>query len=516
MRRGPSIRYLLLMANAFIVIVPVAAIVFFRLWDTHLVRVTEERLAAESVLVAESWRDLLRQERGEGAAAPSALAGASDEGESVAPIEATLDLNYGVMPPAPPPTRFAADPGSPEWRAGQRLRPLLARARRENLGGIRILDAQGCVVASTAGDQGACLDYLEEVRTALRGHYAAVARQRFAHNPLLPLNPFGRSGAVRVYTAIPVFAAGRVIGAVRMSRTSSSPLEAFWKYRYTVLLGIFGLLLLMATVSFFFSRAISRPVKAITRAAEAIARGEPAHRFEWKGIAPLEVHALSLALNRMTRQLTDRAAYIAGFAANVSHELKTPITGIRGAVELLRDEWDEMSEEQRQRFLRNIDGDASRMERLVTRLLQLARIQSSPEGVETVDVGSFFAELGARYDGRVRIDRSGAPGSICINADHLETAVRNLIDNAVRHGDGKPVEVTVRGGDGRLVIGVRDYGSGISAGNQKRLFERFFTTERDRGGTGLGLAIVQAVAETRGGSIVFETGAEGTTFVLTV
>jgi signal transduction histidine kinase len=105
---------------------------------------------------------------------------------------------------------------------------------------------------------------------------------------------------------------------------------------------------------------------------------------------------------------------------------------------------------------------------------------------------------------------------MAINPDHLEAAVRNLLDNAVRHGGGQPVELRAAADDGRVVIEVRDHGQGISDGNRRRIFERFFTTERDRGGTGLGLAIVKAVADTRNGNVTFQTGAGGTTFRLTV
>jgi len=154
------------------------------------------------------------------------------------------------------------------------------------------------------------------------------------------------------------------------------------------------------------------------------------------------------------------------------------------------------------------------MDRLVTRLLQLARIQSSPDTAETVEVAPFLAGIVARYGQQVRLDVSGTPAAITMNPDHLETAVRNLVDNALRHGAGQPVDVVVGHQGSRLAIAVRDRGPGISNGNQGRIFERFFTTERDRGGTGLGLAIVQAVAATRGGSVTYDTGPGGTTFTL--
>jgi len=116
----------------------------------------------------------------------------------------------------------------------------------------------------------------------------------------------------------------------------------------------------------------------------------------------------------------------------------------------------------------------------------------------------------------VVLDTHAAPAVMAINPDHLEAAVRNLLDNAVRHGGGQPVNLRASSNDGRVVIQVHDHGQGISEGNRPRIFERFFTTERDRGGTGLGLAIVKAVADTRNGSVTFQTGASGTTFTLTV
>ena len=81
---------------------------------------------------------------------------------------------------------------------------------------------------------------------------------------------------------------------------------------------------------------------------------------------------------------------------------------------------------------------------------------------------------------------------------------------------GKPVEMSVRDQEGRVAIAVKNEGPAVSEANQKRIFDRFFTTERDQGGTGLGLAIVQAVARTRGGEVTLKSGAGGTTFTLIV
>lgn len=502
MRRGPSIRYLLLIANAFIVLLPIGAVVFLRLWDTHLVRVNEEQLISRSVLLASAWR---------AQQAPAATTSPAVPDR----IEPVLAEGYDILPPAdaePPERHESAPAGAAD---GSLIADLLAEERRLNSTRARILDTRGCVIVSSEGDRGACFPDAPEVTRALTGAYAAGARRHI--DEIDDDTPLTRPhGNVRVFTATPILAAGRVIGVVYLARTSSSPLEAVWTLRHTLALALALCVLLMAAVTFFLSRAISRPVLTITTAAEAVARGEPPSSFDVEGLVPAEVEALSRSLQRMTAQLTDRSRYILDFAANVSHELKTPLAGIRGAVELLREQWEVMSEEERRRFLDNIDADVSRTQRLVTRLLQLARIQSSPEHAERVALPPFFRHLAERYDGRVVVDLSASPEAIEVNPDHLETAVHNLVDNAVRHGGDTPVDVSVHERDGKLVVRVRDHGHGISERNRGRIFDRFFTTERDRGGTGLGLAIVRAVAETRGGSVTFETGHDGTTFVLEV
>lgn len=500
MRRAPSIRYLLLIANAFIVLLPIGAVVFLRLWDTHLVRVTEEQLISRSILFATAWRRL----QAPAGASPAVPAG----------MEPVLAEGYDLLPAAEPGVPESFDEAELELGRDPLMSALIGEEHRLNATQARILDSRGCVVASSAGDIGSCFSSAPEVRRALGGAYAAAARRYRSHvDEPTDGTPHG---SVRVYTATPVLADGEVIGIVYLARTSSSPLEAVWTLRSTLALALALCVLLMAAVTLFLSRAISRPVLGITSAAEAVARGEAPSGFDVSGLVPAEVEALSVALRRMTGQLTERARYIRDFTANVSHELKTPLAGMRGAVELLREQWGEMSETERHRFLANIDADVGRTERLVNRLLELARIQSATEAPERVELKPFFEHLAARYDGRVILDLSASPETIEINPDHLEAAIHNLVDNAVRHGGEKAVNVSVRRQGSKLLVRVRDHGKGISERNRGRVFDRFFTTDRDRGGTGLGLAIVRAVAETRGGSVTFETGERGTTFTLIV
>lgn len=512
-RALPSIGRLLLLVNGFVLLVPVLSVVLLQIYEGHLLRQTEERLIAESALIGEAWREALWTASGEpGSAERIQPPDAPDE--LFFPYHPVLPLDPEYAPPEPPVDREVRDRRGPAWVAGAAIKPLLDRAKLVNLSGARVLDAEGCVVATTGSQLGACLDGRPEVQAALAGRYHAVARPRYSDEPAPPLASISRRGAVRVFTATPLFADGEVIGVVRMSRTSIDPLKALWIHRGTLQWALLGCLLLTIAVSVFFARTITRPVRAITDAAQAIARGEP--RRPLAGSAPAELAALSVALDEMTRQLRERADYVAEFAAQTSHELKTPLTGIRGAAELLRDAWPSMDDAQRQRFLDNIDAGAARMQRLVTRLLHLARIENrrGARPAEAVALRPFLDALAARHpDAEVRLDIDGEP-VVHIAPDELESAIGNLIDNAVRHGAGQPVDVAARVDGEQVVVTVRDRGPGISEGNQRRIFERFFTTERDAGGTGLGLAICRAIARQRGGDVSFETGAEGTTFRL--
>ncbi len=512
--RGVGIRGLLLAINAFALALPLAVILLLRIFDDQLIRRTEAQLIGQSVLIAEAWREAFVRERGT-PTDPVEWLPPGIEGLRYFPVEPILRLDQGVLPPTEEAPRVREARDDAAERAGRAVEPMLQRAVRMNLSSARILDAEGCVVASSRGQHGVCLDDLEEVARALGGEYAAVLRERVSDEAAPRLDSISRRGRVRVYTALPVFSDGEVIAVVRMARTAIDPAKALWFDRHRLFAVLVGCALLVAVVSLFLSRTLSRPLRSLTDSARSMARGEGRASAPLPALAPHELREVSRALDQTMRQLSDRADYISEFAENLSHELKTPITGIRGAAELLAQEWEAMRAEERARFLGNIQADAARMERLAARLLALARIQSDPEQAERIPLRSFVENLCASYPGGLVLRYEAPEDAVLrIPPDHLESALRNLLDNAVRHGAGEAVDFVVDRRGEQTRFRVRDRGPGISEGNRDKIFERFFTTERDRGGTGLGLAIVRAVAETRGGSLDFETGPEGTCFEL--
>ncbi|MEY2935247.1 MAG: hypothetical protein RL033_5996 [Pseudomonadota bacterium] len=510
MRRGPSIALLLLGTNLFVLSLPIASLLLWRAYDLYLLRQTERQLINQSVVVAEVFRDAWRQEAGVSGDDPRPPGRGGDRYIAIEPV---LDVLGDIAPHRPTelrPERPAQD--SIERRAGARIEDLLLRAQIFNLSGVRVLDPAACVVASTGGQTDQCVMPAPELESALRGEYAAVARRRKPPDPLPPLGDIKSRGTLQVYTALPVFSNGHVIAVVTATRTGLDALSSLWQIRRGLLVAVAVAMALIGVTSALFARAIARPMLAITRKAKAVAAGDPQSDFIVRGFTPAEIRSLSEALDVMTKKLRAQAEYVADFATTVSHELKTPIAAIRGASELLSD-FESMDSAQRQRFLGNILLDTERMDRLVTRLLALAKIESAaalPSG--KLKIVPFCRRLLERHGDSVQLMLRDPPEELDIQEDHLASAIGNLIDNAVRHGQGQPVQVTLSSVAGRLCVEVQDRGKGISAGNQPKVWERFFTTERDRGGTGLGLSIVQAIVLARKGQVSFETSPSGTCF----
>jgi signal transduction histidine kinase len=510
MRRGPSIAVLLLGANLFVLSLPLVSLLVWRAYDLYLLRQTERQLIHQSVVVAEAFREAWWQEQGLSGDEPRPPGRVGDRFVAIEPVLDVLGniepYQSAVLRPEQP------SPDAAATRAGARIEGLLQRAQIFNLSGMRVLDLAACVVASTGGQSAHCVVPLPEVQRALGGEYAAVARRRAPPDPLPPLGDIQSRGTLQVHTALPVFSDGKVIAVVTATRTGLDALSSLWQIRRGLLLAIGVTMALIAAISALFARAIAGPMLAITSKAKAVAAGDPAGDFVLRGFTPAEIRTLSEALDVMTKKLRAQAAYVAEFATTVSHELKTPIAAIRGASELLSD-FESMDRAQRERFLNNILLDTERMDRLVTRLLALAKIESAaalPSG--KLQVLAFCRRLVQRYGDAVELVAQDPPAELEIAEEHLASAIGNLVDNAIRHGLGQKVVVTLAASAGRLRVEVRDQGRGISAGNQPKVWDRFFTTERDRGGTGLGLSIVQAIVQARKGEVGFETSAQGTCF----
>ena len=313
----------------------------------------------------------------------------------------------------------------------------------------------------------------------------------------------------------------QVVGAVLLGRTPATLREALRGKTRVLLLASAFLIFVAMLVSLFMGATISGPVSRLVQQSKQVAQGRRGTVEPLEHPVTAEIAELSESVSGMASALEARAEYISDFAAKVSHEFKTPLTSIQGAVELLRDHATTMDEDRRERFLANIAQDSERLSRLVTRLLELARADvMQPEPGGEGDLRGLLEGLVEVYADRgttIDLQGLGETGEfrVAMDSDNLASVVRNLIDNAVLHGKSAPL-VKVAGGPQSIELRVIDDGPGISEANKTRIFDPFFTTDREGGGTGLGLSLVKTLVEVHGGGIQLVDREKGCEFVVTL
>ncbi len=327
-----------------------------------------------------------------------------------------------------------------------------------------------------------------------------------------------RPPRVYLFLALPIVVASRPAGIVYVTRSTYPVLLELRRIRagltrvLVVALGLsFGLTLVLAWT-------LTRPIERLAKAARQVAAGKIDVAIPATGGG--ELKDLGEALQSMTRKLEARHQYITQFAADVAHEFKSPLTSIRGAAELLA-EGAVDDPVARARFLANIEQDAERLARLVSRLLELSRIEASDEPFQLVDMEGLVNRVATR------IEKLENPVEVSILAkrlfvmgrpQELEAALFNLLENALRYGGSSiPVSVVLEESpDARnLCLRVVDHGPGIAPEQLSKVFDRFYTTDIDGDGTGLGLSIVASVASAHRGSVnVVSVPGEGASFTL--
>jgi signal transduction histidine kinase len=521
--RLPGIRTLLLATYLAVLLLPVAGIGILRLYESALLRQTEAELMAQAAVLSAVYRAAWLDR-----APPEALAAmpkvelqwsSTDYGGRWIPLLPQLDLAEAPILPRPAdaqPSTRPADAVAREVAAS--LRPIVHEAQRMTLAGIRVLDAGGVVVAATQDEEvGRSLAAQEEVAHALRGAPKAALRERDVDPADYSVISISRNTALRVFVAVPILADTHVLGAVLVSRTPRNIVQTLYSKRLALLETAVILIAAVVALTWFAGLTVVRPTRQLASMARRVARGEI------RAVEPLnrpmtrEARSLSDSIVTMARTLEARADYVRELALGISHEFKTPLTGIRGGAELLRDHLGEMSAEERERFLSNILADTARLERLVNRILELARADAvTPQGDERCDLAAAVRRIAdeARKSGQ-RVMIGAMPHSLTaiIDCTSFDIVLANLLDNARQHaGTGATVTISGQVVEGEVIVDVSDDGAGVSPGNSRRVFDRFFTTARDSGGTGLGLAIAQRRVMAFGGDLVLMPAVRGACF----
>jgi two-component system, OmpR family, sensor kinase len=320
----------------------------------------------------------------------------------------------------------------------------------------------------------------------------------------------GRRGDV-YYAARPV--AGKALVLQRPTRLDAETSRPF-------LLGLaaagLAALVLGGIAALLLARAIARPVARVVRATNALAAERSPDPVPLEGAA--ELRSLAASFNEMAEKLSRARAAERNFLLSVSHELKTPLTSIRGYAEAMRDGAIDADE-----GAPTIEAEATRLERLVRDLLDVARMNRSEFQVERrpIDLASVANEAARRYRSQaetfgvsLELDTNGGAPAVGDEERALQV-VSNLVENALRvtPPDGR---VVVRACAGELTV--EDTGPGIAQEELPRAFERFYLWSRYGGrrkvGTGLGLAIVKQLTEQMGGTVAVESAPGATRFTV--
>jgi signal transduction histidine kinase len=289
--------------------------------------------------------------------------------------------------------------------------------------------------------------------------------------------------------------------------------------RRRVLLAGAGALLASLLAGYLVARAFSRRIERMQGAARRVAAGDFSARFE-SGSAD-ELGQLARTLDDMQRQLAELETARRRFIATASHELRTPIFSLSGFLELLEDE--ELDEETRAAFLRQLREQVDRLGKLATDLLDLSRLEAGSLQLrpEPTDVGELaravaaeFTPALAAHESHLELRLAAGPVEALCDPERVAQIMRILIDNALNHTPaGTDVVIAAAQRNGRVRVSVTDFGEGIKHGALERVFEPFFTSD-DAQGSGLGLAIAHELAERMRGDLSAESTPGRTTFAL--
>ena len=302
-----------------------------------------------------------------------------------------------------------------------------------------------------------------------------------------------------------------------LSRTPENIVKHLYAVKGKVFVISLILLVLVVFLVAFVSSSISRPIRELIQQTHRVRQGEQ------KQIEPLqypvtrEVAQLSESFVSLSQELNERNDYLRRFATHMSHEFKTPLTSIQGALELLHDHLDTMPKEQQQRFIDNLLADTLRLKQLVNRLLELARADAIEPGQLSCRLQDVLDELQSQFYGRGLVLNypNLADCSLAIAPDLLEMAIYNLLENSLQHHAQQVGINVLRNGD-TVEICFHDNGNGISPANLNKIFTPFFTTRRGDGGTGLGLAITASLLKAYKGTIEILPSETGALFQLTL
>jgi two-component system sensor histidine kinase ChvG len=372
---------------------------------------------------------------------------------------------------------------------------------------ISVLSTNGLVLFTTDEDRspGNDLSARPEVQKAMAGRYGArtaLSEQR---------------KYVYYFIALPIVRAGHAVGIAYLSRHTSPIIRAVSVLKQNFRWAIAVSLSLAVLLSILLAQTITRRLRNLQIAADEFAKGNKALGLQPSGHD--EITELEKAFVSMAGEIERQNSYNRDFLAATAHELKTPLTAIKGAAEVLEQGAAEKPEA-RTKFLNNIQFETDRLIRMVGQLAELTRLDTEMlrGKKEKHDLGACLREIVGRLENTfpanhapLTLEIPAQPFPVLILPGRIEQVIANLLENAFRYTPASgAVTLSVKTGENGTVIAcVADTGCGIAPANRPRVFDRFFTTEPKNQmrsyGSGLGLSIAQSIVRNHGGEIWVES-----------
>lgn len=295
-----------------------------------------------------------------------------------------------------------------------------------------------------------------------------------------------------------------------------------------------GLVLLISGIAWFVLRSVTTPIGEAADTSAKLAAGELGVRLPVRGEDELATlgrsfNAMADSIESQIKELADLSLVQQRFVSDVSHELRTPLTTIRLAADMINDQREDF-DPATARAAELLNNQVQRFETLLTDLLEISRYDAGSVQLEleatslahlAEDVIASMEQLADQHGTDVRLVAPGGYSPVDMDPRRVRRVVRNLLGNAIEHGEGRPIVVTVDSDQQAVAIGVRDYGLGMKPEDVDRVFDRFWRADPSRtrtiGGTGLGLSIALGDARLHGGELaVWSELGRGTNFVLTL
>jgi two-component system sensor histidine kinase MtrB len=302
----------------------------------------------------------------------------------------------------------------------------------------------------------------------------------------------------------------------------------------TLLLAGLALIALIGALTYVVVRFVVAPIQLAAATSRRLAAGDLEVRIPEEGqdvftTLARSFNAMADSLQRQITQLATLSQLQQRFVSDVSHELRTPLTTIKLAADHLYDRKDGLDETSA-RTAELLHTQVDRFEMLLSDLLEISRYDAGSVALELEPVNLVrlaedaideFAPLARAHDTELRLTAPGGHFDVRMDARRIRRIVRNLLGNAIEHGEGRPIDVIVDSNSQTVALAVRDHGMGMSESDVSHVFDRFWRADPSRqrtiGGTGLGLAISQEDALIHGGALdVWSRPGAGSCFRLTL